>query len=168
MVSLAIAETSSPALDSPLNETTCLRDNALWFPSIPESHLQFNETNFSDINTALSGFRPLCCLFGDATNPTKLAKVLVTVSETCETLAIDCYYDNGNVRRLGGPDYSTFHTETSGYLVFRTAGEDKDTITFVENGELRPPKVSNYSKCLVSHDSKDRMLRCYRSMRCQT
>jgi hypothetical protein len=164
MVSLAVAETSPPALDNPLNETICLRDSALWFPYIPESHLQFNETNFGDINTALAGFRPLCCLFGDATKPTILAKVLVTVTETCETLAIDCYYDNGNVRRLGDPKYCTFFSETSGYLVFRTAGEDKDTITFVENGELRPPGVSNYSKCLVSHDSKDCMFRCYRSL----
>lgn len=65
MVSFAIAEeVSSLPLNNQLYGTTSLRDNALWFPDIPESHLQLNETYFTNSDTAISGFRPLCCEFG--------------------------------------------------------------------------------------------------------
>jgi hypothetical protein len=166
MVSLAIAETlsetssesSSPLLNDQPNKTISLRDSALWFPSIPESHLQLNETNFKGMNTAASGFRPLCCLFGDITNPIVLSKILVT-SESHGVLAIDCYYNTGNVRRLGSPYCHPYESKTAGFLVKRTTREDKDAITFVRNRELRPPNVSNYSKRLDSDDSKDHMLR---------
>jgi hypothetical protein len=146
MVSLAIAETlsetssetSSPLLNDQPNKTISLRDSALWFPSIPESHLQLNETNFKGMHTAASGFRPLCCLFGDITNPIVLSKILVT-SGCRGALAIDCYYNTGNVGRLGS--YCPPEAKTAGFLVMRTTREDKDAITFVRNRELRPPNV---------------------------
>jgi hypothetical protein len=149
MVSLAIAETSSPALNNQPSETMSLRDSALWFPYIiPESYLQLNKSNLGTLHTASSGFRPLCCLFRDLANPAVISKVLVT-SESSRTVAIDWHYDTGDVRTLGPPHYCTVTTNTKGYLVKRTAGEDKDRISFVRNGELRRPTVSNYSKCLV-------------------
>jgi hypothetical protein len=66
MVSFAIAETSSLPLNSQPNDVISLRYNALWFPDIPESHLQLNETYFQSRDKAVSGFRPLCCYFRDA------------------------------------------------------------------------------------------------------
>ena len=145
-MSLAIADTSSPQLNNNLSKIVSLRDNALWFPKIPEDHLQLNEGNFKSTNPAASGFRPICCLFGDASNPAGLSKVFVTSEvQTSRTLAFDCHYDTGDIKRLGPQCYDTTTTKTIGYIINRTAGEVKDRITFMKNGELRPPEVSNYS-----------------------
>lgn len=149
MVSLAVAESSSPPLNNQPNEIISLRDSALWFPSIPESHLQLNEANFTGMKTATSGFRPLCCIFGDVANPTVPLKVSVT-SESYQAVAIDCHYSTGNVKRLGPQYYCTMFSKTAGYLVERTVRGNKDAIIFVKNGELRRPDVSNYSQSLRS------------------
>lgn len=70
MVSLAIAETSYSCLESQADEVEPLRDSALWFPEIPESHLHLNETCFTGIDTPTSEFRPLCyTLFGGLKSP---------------------------------------------------------------------------------------------------
>jgi hypothetical protein len=174
MVSIAIAETSSPILNNQSNETISLRDSALWFPYIPKSDLQLSKTNFRGLDNASSGFRPLCCLLGDLANPAVLSKVLVTLEDN-QIEEIHCHYASGDIRRLSSSHYCNATTEslrylvkrgaarkTLGYHVKRIAGEHKDTISFVHNGEWRPPKVSNFSKCLVSYDSKNRMLRSYR------
>jgi hypothetical protein len=148
MVSLAVADTSSP---NNSNKTISLRDNALWFPRIPEDYLQLNKSHLKSSNTAISGFRPLCCLFRDATNPAELSKVLVTSdTQSFKTLAFDCYYDMGDIRRLGPSIDFTDTEKTESYIVKRTAKEVKDIITFVKSRELRPPTVSN-SKCLLSN-----------------
>jgi hypothetical protein len=154
MVRLAVADTSSP---NNSNKTISLRDNALWFPSIPEDHLQFNKSHVKSTSTAVSGFRPLCCLLRDATNPAELSKVSVTSEvqtseiESFETIGFDCHYGTGDTRRLGPSFYSPETTKTEGYTIKRKAKIVKDIITFAKNGELRRPKVSNYSKCLVSN-----------------
>ena len=157
-MSLAVADTSSP---NSSNKTISLRDNALWFPRIPEDYLQLNKNYVKSTNTTISGFRPLCCLFRDATNLAELSKVSVTSDvESFKTSAFDCYYDTGEIRRLGPSIYSTStqnyereNTETEkteSYIVKRTAKEAKDIITFVKNGELQLPIVSN-SKCILSN-----------------
>jgi hypothetical protein len=161
MVSLAVADTSSP---NNLKKTISLRHNALWFPRIPEDYLQLNKSYVKSTNTAVSGFRPLCCLFRDATNPAELSKVSVTSEvqtseiESFETLGFDCHYGTEDTRRLGPSIYSTSSTKTEGYIVKRTAKEVKDIITFVKNGELRRPEVSNYSKCLLSETLNTQIL----------
>lgn len=163
VVSLAITETSSPMLNNQSNKTISLRDSALWFPYIPESDLQLSKTNFRGLNNASSGFRPLCCLFGDLANPVVLSKVLVTLEDN-QIEEIHCHYASGEVRSLSSPRYSGQATgevhyiykraaarRTLGYLIKRSAGEHKGTISFVHNGEWRPPEVCNFSKCLMSH-----------------
>ena len=161
MVSLAIAETSSPIIDNQPNETTSLRDSAIWFPSIPETDLQLNETDVRGFDNASSGFRPLCCLFGDVANSAVLSKFLVTLSDN-PAVDIHCYYATEGIRRLSSVIYRTSTTNTLGYLVKRAAEEDKDTISFVHKRELQGPNVSNFSKFIVSHNSKNCMLRSYR------
>ncbi|KIM99684.1 hypothetical protein OIDMADRAFT_181105 [Oidiodendron maius Zn] len=140
MVSLAIAEASSPMLNDQPNETISLRDSALWFPYIPETDLQLSETDVRGFDNASSGFRPLCCLFGDVANPTVLSKVLVTLSDN-RVVDIHCYYATEGIRTLSSVSYLTSATRTLGYLVKRAAGENKDTISFVHNRELREPKT---------------------------
>jgi hypothetical protein len=161
MVSLAIADTSPPVLRNQPSEIVSLRDNALWFPHIiPESYLQLSETILGGFYNASFGFRPVCCLFRDDANPAVLSKVLVT-SESHRTVALDWHYDTGGVRSLGSPHYSTTTTETHGYFIKRTTGEDKDRIVFLRNGEWRKLLVSNYPECLGSSGSKDSFLRPY-------
>ena len=161
MVSLAIAETSSPMLNNQPNETISLRDSALWFPNIPETDLQLSVTDVRGFDNASSGFRPLCCLFGDVANPAVLSKVLVALSDN-RVVDIHCHYDTKGIRRLSSVSYRASATEDIGYLVKRAAGGGNDTISFVYDRELRGPEVSNFSKDFVSHDSKNCMLRSYR------
>ena len=161
MVSLAIAETSSPMLNNQPNETISLRDSALWFPNIPETDLQLSVTDVRGFDNASSGFRPLCCLFGDVANPAVLSKVLVALSDN-RVVDIHCHYDTKGIRRLSSVISHTSTTNTLGYLVKRAAEEDKDTISFVHKRELQGPNVSNFSKFIVSHNLKNCMLRSYR------
>jgi hypothetical protein len=143
MVSFAIAEeVSSLPLNNQLYGTTSLRDNALWFPDIPESHLQLNETYFTNSDTAISGFRPLCCEFGHVTNPGSLSEVkLYQTNYEAKVLAIDCHYDTGDVQRLGPPfNHCPGFTSTIFHYQIRSAARKKvDTISFVKK-----TWVSNY------------------------
>jgi hypothetical protein len=149
MVSLAIADTLSPNKNS--NKTISLRDNAIWFPRIPEDYLQLNKSQVKSTNTATFGFRPMCCLFSESTNPARILKVSVTLqADSFETLVLYCHYDTGDIRKLG-PSYNTIDTtKPEGYTLKCTARGDKDIYTFVKNGDLQPPLVSNYSKRLLS------------------
>lgn len=166
MVSLAIAETlsetssetASAILNDQPNKAISLRDSALWFPSIPQSHLQLNDTNFKGMDTAASGFQPLCCLYSDVTDPKIISKVSVA-SELNQVLTIHCYYNTGNVGRLGSPKCDTPDTKTAGFIIKRKTRKHNDAIAFVKNGELQRPKVSNYSKRLDSDNSQDCILR---------
>src|SRR3981081_609860 len=103
MVSFAIAETSSLPLNSQPNDVISLRDNALWFPDIPESHLQLNETYFQSRDKAVSGFRPLFCYFRDGTNPGSLSKVVAT-ADYQKTVTIEFHYGTRDIQRLGPPN----------------------------------------------------------------
>lgn len=76
MVSLAITENCPN--DPPDTTADLLRDNALWFPDIPEPHLQLNEIHSAENRNLGSGFEPLCyAIFRDATNQRSLMKISV-------------------------------------------------------------------------------------------
>lgn len=107
MVSLAVAEkyTRGPPV-----KAESFRDNALWFPDIPENHLQLNEAYFTGINDPASGFEPLFyALFRDMCNPRPLTKVIV-LWEGCYIATIDFHYATGDIVRLGRPrdDYRDY------------------------------------------------------------
>jgi hypothetical protein len=159
MVDIAITETLSPPLNGQPNKFVSLRDSALWFPNIPESHLQVNENYFKGPNPAASGFQPLCCISRELTNLGSLSKITV-LSTSSDVLVIDCHYDTGNIQRLGPPDRLACGTKKSRlvYRIKRKAGEDVDAINFLKQ---RDPNqlVSNHSQWLFSDDSKDHMLR---------
>lgn len=87
--------------DDLLHESKSLRNNALWFPDIPERHLQLNETYFAGIYNPASDFEPLFyTIFRDATHPRHLMKISV-FWEGCDIAAIDFHYSLGDSSRLG-------------------------------------------------------------------
>jgi hypothetical protein len=149
MLSVAIPETRPPRLPGQPIKTISLRDNALWYPDIPKSHLHLNEAFLKEQKNALYGFRPLCCMLGDATDTTSLSKIVV-VQDGNRTpphpVAISCYYHTGDVQGLAHHNRYIYCPRTSSHLVQRVAGEVTDTITFVK--EPDPSRVSSYSKCL--------------------
>lgn len=155
MVSIGIEQNLLPTFNKRQpNEPTLLRDSALWFPDIPKSHLQLNEAHFKSPNNVASGFRPLCCVFGDAANPGSLSKVFVT-SDIDSVRIIDCHYDTGDVQTLGPADYNSDKSQIANYLVEHTAGKSSDTITFLKQKDPNPPEVSNYPTCSFSDDLKE-------------
>jgi hypothetical protein len=100
MVSLAIAER---CLDNTPDQASqdSLRDNALWYPAIPESHLHLNETSFVGKRTLTSGFEPFCyVLFRDTSNPRPLVEVSA-LWEGNYLASIDFHYTTGGILRLG-------------------------------------------------------------------
>jgi hypothetical protein len=161
MVSLAVAETLSPQLKGRPNKIVSLRDSALWFPHIPESHLQLNEGSFRSSRTAASGFRPLCYTSGDTENPGSPSKISI-ISKFRHALAINCHYDTHDVKKLGLKPYSTWETQTSVYVIKRVTGERSDKIIFLKHRKPgRTPEASDYFTHFVFHKSRSPMLRCY-------
>jgi hypothetical protein len=87
--------------DDPLDESKSLRNNALWFPDIPEGHLQLNETYFSGIYNPASEFEPLFyTIFRDATHPRHLVRISV-IWDLAYISAIDFHYSLGSSSRFG-------------------------------------------------------------------
>lgn len=167
MVSLAIAETSYSCLEGPADKAESLRDSALWFPEIPESHLHLNETCFTGIDTPASEFRPLCyVLFGGSsvTNLQPLTKISVLSRGSC-IIVIDFHYDTGSIRRLGRQRHQLSAYETSDFLIDSVQGEviktievdldHEDVESSWKHGRLRSFKVSGCSpgpSCIKSSD----------------
>ena len=161
MVSLAIAETSYPCPDGPADEVESLRDTALWFPEIPGSHLQLNETGFTGMNIPASEFRPLCyTLFGGSsiTNLQSLTKISV-LCRGSSVRVIDFHYDTGNIRRLGRRRLRISAYDSSYFLINGAKGEIIETIevdldthledhenakSFWKHGRMRSFKVSSH------------------------
>ena len=175
MVSLAIGETSCPHLRGPADEAESLRDSALWFPEIPESHLHLNETCFTGIDTPASEFRPLCyTLFGGpgGTSLQSLTRIEVLFQQSC-VRAIDFHYNTGNVRRLGYRRQQLSAHDTSYLLIDGAQGEAvemievdlepcstdlEDVASFWKYGRLRSFKVSGYYLGSSSNGSSDHTL----------
>lgn len=100
MVSLAIAEESTENIPDQASQDS-LRNNALWYPEIPESHLHLNEASFVGIRTMTAGFEPGCyTLFRDTSNPEPLVKVSAIWEENY-LASIDFQYSTGRILRLG-------------------------------------------------------------------
>jgi hypothetical protein len=161
MVSLAIAETYSCPKD-PVDEADLLRNNALWFPEIPERYLHLNETCFTGIDTPASEFQPLCyILFGGSgvANFQFLTKISVLSQGSC-IMVIDFHYDTSNIRRLGCQYHQLSAYNTSDFLINGAQGEVIETIevdldispdddenmqSFWKHGRLRSFRVSGCS-----------------------
>ena len=166
MVSLALAEESHPCLEDPTDEARSLRDNALWFPEIPETYLHLNEAYFTGIDGPVSEFRPLCyVLFGgsNGAHPQSLKEISVLLQQDC-IHAIDFHYDTGRTRRLGclrHPNSSVY--ETSTFLIDGAQGEiiemievDHEDVRSSGNyGRPRSFKVSGYFSGSSSIDLSD-------------
>jgi hypothetical protein len=159
MVSLAVAETLSHQLKGRPNKIISLRDSALWFPHIPESHLQLNEGGFRSSRTAASGFRPLCCTFGNTKNPASPFKISI-ISKFRHTLTIKCHYDTHDVKKLGLEPYSTRETQISVYVIKRVTEKRSDKITFLKHRKPeRTPEASDYFMHFLFHKSRSPMLK---------
>ena len=64
-MALAVAETVSNNDQAQRSAVTCLRNTALWYPSVPDQDLHLNETSFTGELPSVSGYRPLAwMLFG--------------------------------------------------------------------------------------------------------
>jgi hypothetical protein len=158
MVSLAIAETSYSCLDGPADKADSLRDSALWFPKIPESHLHLNETYFTGINAPAFEFRPLCyTLFGGSGVTNQSLTKISVLCRGSSVMAIDFHYDTSNIRRLGRQRLRPSAYNTSCFLIDGAQGEVIKTIkvdldthlanhgdvrSFLKHGRLRSFKVS--------------------------
>jgi hypothetical protein len=151
MVSLAITE-KCPG--GPPDTAESLRDNALWFPDIPEPHWQLNEASFTGIFNPASGFASLFyALFRDATNPQPLTKISVVWQTYMAT--INFHYATGDVVKMGrdGADGDNDSIITS-FDIYSTGGEviekmktsriKRDDGLCGEAGMLRSFKVSAY------------------------
>lgn len=150
MVSLAIA-TSHPYVDGLVDEAESIRDRAIWFPEIPESHLLLNETFFTGINTSGSEFQPLSyILFGGSsvTNIQHLTKISMLYTHGVE--AIDFHYDTSNIRRLGRQRYQLSEYDTSYFLIDGVGGEIVDSIEVDLNTSYAGP-LYKYKKSIVKH-----------------
>lgn len=135
MVSLAIAETSYSHLKDRADEpeslrAKSLRDSALWFPQIPASHLQLNETCFTGLDFPTFEFQPIFyILFGSSgvTNFQSLRKISVFFQHDC-LMAIDFHYDTGNIQRLGSRSQQLSAYEILYFLIDSAQGEAIQTI----------------------------------------
>lgn len=123
MVSLAVAENcpSGP----PDTTAESLRENALWFPDIPESHLQLNEIHFADHYNPGLEFEPLCyAIFRDATNQRALMKISVRW-ERHYIAKIDFHCSTGEVLSIGrvNEDVDAHYAKTKSFDIDGTGGE---------------------------------------------
>jgi hypothetical protein len=145
MVSFAIAETSSSLpLNNQLNNVISLRDDALWFPDIPESNLQLNETYFHSQDKAVSGFRPLCYCLRASTSPGSLLKVVAIADSQKAVVRIEFDYATIDRQILGRLIDDPWSRTISEYFVKREAGEGTDIMTFRKKRDRKCHEVSNY------------------------
>ena len=161
MVSLAITEASYSCFDGPADRADSLRDNALWFPEIPESHLHLNETCFTGINVPASEFRPLCyILFGGSGVTNQFLTKISVLCRGSSVMAIDFHYDTNNIRRLGRRRLRPSAYDTSHFFIDGAQGEVIETIevdlvthpanheevrrSFLKYGRMRSFKVNTH------------------------
>ncbi|KAI9655914.1 MAG: hypothetical protein M1831_004759 [Alyxoria varia] len=171
IVSLGVAESVSSPFD--MSRRMALRDVAMWYPTIPDFHLDLNEDHFTGEDPSVSGYQPLCwTLFGGLSGIYLRSLTGISVSRLGYLYGIEFHYNTDQVptecRKLGrhkSNEYERvdrFDIDGPGGEVIETVdvsleySNDEHAYSFFKKGKLRSFQIrTNRGNCCHFQPTQD-------------
>ena len=146
LVALGLAGKARPYNQNWTTQNLSLREDALWYPAVPDVDLCLNEASFIGESPSTAGYRPLCWTLFGGTNGIYLRHLTqVAVTRLGKLVSIEFLYETNGVpderRKLGRHSL----TENSETMRFPIDGPGGEIITMVESSIERIDREGVYS-----------------------
>ncbi|KAL9131737.1 MAG: hypothetical protein Q9217_000412 [Psora testacea] len=159
LVTLGLAGNAQPCNQTSITQQPPLRENALWYPTVPDVKLYLNEASFTGKSPSTTGYRPLFwTLFGGPNGIYLRHLIQVTVTRLGNLLSIEFHYDTDEIpaeRRMLGRHTPIDYSETMRFPIDGPGGE---IITMVETSIDRIDWRSVYGFYIVGNLSSFKII----------